>query len=183
MNKILLLGLSTILVFGLGGVLIIEYAHDANFIDILGRGWDIRWQITVGVLYGLISAGICLLIINSNFFKKERDYYAKMVSKFDLNYPSIIFVSLCAGIGEEIFFRAAIQPMIGIWLTALIFVFIHGYLNPRNWRISVYGTVMVVIMAGIGYLYEYTGIFTIMTAHTVIDIILFTRLMKIREGR
>ncbi|MDQ3536108.1 MAG: CPBP family intramembrane metalloprotease, partial [Bacteroidota bacterium] len=100
---------------------------------------------------------------------------------FNLNYFNIILVSLCAGIGEEIFFRAALQPIIGIWPTAIIFVILHCYINPRNWRISIYGFFMIIIMLGIGYLYETVGLISVMVAHTVIDIILFYMLMNKRK--
>ncbi|MFN6945116.1 MAG: CPBP family intramembrane glutamic endopeptidase [Cytophagaceae bacterium] len=179
-DKILILGLGTLLFFGLGGVLIIEYIQGVSFATVLLRGWSIPMQLATGIVYGLICAGICVFIITRDFFKEQRKFYSKMVGKFDLTIPNIIIVSLCAGIGEEIFFRAAIQPFIGVWPTAIIFVFIHGYLNPKNWRISIYGSVMVVFMAGIGYLFQYTGLITVMVAHAVIDIVLFFRLMRER---
>ncbi len=122
-----------------------------------------------------------MFIINRDFFKAEKEYYKRKVAVFNLNYFNIILVSLCAGIGEEIFFRAALQPIIGIWPTAIIFVILHGYINPRNWRISIYGFFMIIIMLGIGYLYETVGLISVMVAHTVIDIILFNMLMNKRK--
>jgi uncharacterized protein len=178
MNKAILLGLGTIIFFGLGGYLIIELAQRQQFIEVLMRGWDIPLQIGTGLVGGTVSAVIALKIINMDFFHKERAFYQKLFKKLKLNTPGIVFVSLCAGIGEEIFFRAGIQPLLGVWLTSVLFVFLHGYLNPVNWRISIYGVVMVFIIAGFGYLFEYTGLITVMTAHTVFDIILLVNMTK-----
>ena len=96
----------------------------------------------------------------------------------DLNLVGIIFLSLCAGIGEELFFRAGIQPFLGVWWTAVFFVLLHGYLNPKNVRISIYGLVMVGIIAGFGYLFKYCGIFSAITAHAVFDMVLFFSMIK-----
>lgn len=178
MKRLLLIGLGTLLFFGLGGIFIIEQFHGKSFVTILQSGWSIPLQLLTGTVYGLVSAGIALFIITRDFFAEERNFYYRLFSDWNLNYPGIIFISLCAGVGEEIFFRAGIQPLIGIWITAIIFVALHGYLNPFNWKISIYGISVLLIMAGIGYLFEYTGLITVMTAHTVFDIVLFVCMMK-----
>ncbi|MBK7566807.1 MAG: CPBP family intramembrane metalloprotease [Bacteroidetes bacterium] len=43
----------------------------------------------------------------------------------------MLFLSFCAGVGEELLFRGAIQPWLGIWLTALLFIF-YTDLNPKD---------------------------------------------------
>lgn len=181
MNRILVLGIGTLLFFGIGGFFLIEHVQANNFSSVLLSGWTIPLQLLTGTAYGLLSAGIALFIITRNFFKEERNFYHSIFSKWNLTFPKIIFVSFCAGIGEEIFFRGGIQPLIGIWWTALIFVALHGYLNPFNWKISVYGTTMLVLMAGIGYLFDYAGLISAMTAHAFFDIVLFIFMIKSKK--
>ena len=84
-------------------------------------------------------------------------------------------MSFAAGVGEEILFRGAIQPFIGVWPTAIGFVAIHGYLNPMNLKMSIYGILMVVVSAGIGYLFKYEGLYAAITAHFLIDLVLFIK--------
>ncbi|MDQ3395156.1 MAG: CPBP family intramembrane metalloprotease [Bacteroidota bacterium] len=180
-TKTIILGLCTLIFFGLGGFLIIEYYLLIDFIEILRRGWAIPLQILIGIIYGMASSLICLFIINREFFKNEKEFYSRKISYFHLNNVNIVLLSLCAGIGEEIFFRAALQPIIGIWLTAIVFVVLHGYVNPWNWRISIYGLVMILIMVGIGFLYEIAGLIAVIVAHTVIDIVLFKNLMNNKD--
>lgn len=177
-KKLIILGLSTLFFFGLGGILIIEIYHEKRFLEELFRGWRLDFQIMIGIFYGFLSSLICMLLINMKFFKAEKAYYSKLIANFELNNLNIILISLCAGIGEEIFFRAALQPMLGIWPTAVIFVVLHGYINPKNWKISIYGILMIFIMVGVGYIYRNIGLISVIVAHTVIDIVLFKNLMQ-----
>src|SRR5690606_15773827 len=110
-----LLGVSTLLLFGLGGILIIEFVQDTSFFRVLTEGSTLSVQILVGVGVGVLSAAIALLVITRKFFKDEKDFYYGLISKLNLGYGGMVFLSLCAGIGEELFFRAGIQPLIGIW--------------------------------------------------------------------
>jgi membrane protease YdiL (CAAX protease family) len=174
MNKfILYLSFGTLFFFGLGGVIIIEYFQDQKFVEVLKRGWSLPFQVMIGLVSGIIASGTALFIITRQFFQKEKKYYYNLISKLDLNIPGMILLSLCAGIGEELFFRAGIQPFLGIWWTSFLFVLLHGYLNPKNYRISIYGAVMVLFIAGFGYLFEHVGIFAAITAHAVFDMVLF----------
>ncbi|MCF8302193.1 MAG: CPBP family intramembrane metalloprotease, partial [Bacteroidales bacterium] len=169
---VLFLGLITIIIFGGFGILIIENVQGIEFSQLLGQGWRLPLQILTGAAYGFIASLIANYIVSRPFFADERKFYHRIVSRLNLDTAGIIFVSLCAGIGEEIFFRGALQPLIGLWTTAILFVLLHGYLNPFNWRISIYGVVMVVFIAGMGYLFRYTGLVTAMTAHAVLDMML-----------
>lgn len=58
------------------------------------------------------------------------------------------------------------------------FVAIHGYLNPLNWKISVYGIIMIGFIAALGYLFKTAGIIAAITAHSVFDAILLFQLVE-----
>lgn len=172
------LGLLTLLIFGIGGVLIIEFVQDRSVIEVMSSGQSPLLQISAGITAGLVSSAIAIGIISRPFFHPELRYYSNLITGWKLTLADMIFLSICAGFAEELFFRAGIQPLLGIWWTALIFVFIHGYLNPNKWRISIYGAVLVGIIAGFGYLYEWIGILTPMVAHAILDLALFHYLSR-----
>jgi membrane protease YdiL (CAAX protease family) len=181
MNKsVFLLGLITLLGFGIGGILIITYFQDLSFLEIWRRGDSTFLQLGKGGLAGLSASGIALFIISRKFFEKEGAFYYGLIGKLSLNRSGIIFLSLCAGIGEEIFFRAAIQPFLGISLTSFLFVLLHGYLTPKNLRLSIYGLVLTVIIIGFGYLFELSGLLAAITAHAVFDLVLLFKMTGIR---
>lgn len=177
-SALFLLGIGTLLVFGGLGVLLVVYVQGTEFISLLERGLPIGQQVIAGVVVGLLTAGMAWLIITRHFFKEQLAYYQELIQAFTWTGMRILFISCCAGLGEELFFRAGIQPFLGIGWTSVLFVALHGYLNPANWRISVYGVCMVGIIAGFGYLFEHWGIWTVVVAHTVFDWVLLTFLTR-----
>lgn len=53
----------------------------------------------------------------------------------DFGFWHWLLLALGAGIGEEILFRGALQPVLGIWFTSLLFAIVHvqyGLLNPAT---------------------------------------------------
>jgi membrane protease YdiL (CAAX protease family) len=179
-KSVFLLGLITLLGFGIGGILIIVYFQDISFLEILGGSENIFLQLGTGGLAGLLASGIALFVISRKFFTKEKAFYDGLIGRLGINRSGIVFLSLCAGIGEEIFFRAGIQPFLGIGWTSLLFVLLHGYLTPKNLRLSVYGVVMTGIIVGFGYLFELVGLIAAITAHTVFDLVLLFKMTGIR---
>lgn len=176
-KKIFLLGVGTLLGFGGLGFVFVTYFQGLRFLDVLQRGAEVHFQIIVGVLVGVASAGLALGLITRPFFAKEYRFYRDLICQFNWTGFSIFFVSLCAGIGEELFFRAGLQPLLGLWLTSFLFVALHGYLNPYNWRISVYGVQMVLVIAVFGWLFEEFGIWSAITAHAIFDWIVISFLV------
>lgn len=177
-KRILWLALLTLIAFPLLGAGIFYLFSDKPLSWIFRSEINIFVQILAGLAIGASLALTGQFIISRKFMEKIKSRYADLLGKFKLTVPEIIFISFCAGFGEEILFRGAIQPLLGIWLTAIIFVAIHGYLNPRDWRLSVYGVFMTFAIALLGYLTEIWGIYTAIAAHTAIDIVLFLFLFK-----
>lgn len=170
----------------LAGITMIGMPIVAYIIDSFADSFTLRerifigdpiWvQVGIGLLAGVISGFIAYWISSRPFIQKSSSKYNDLISQLKLNKSEIIFISICAGFGEEILFRGAIQPLIGIIPTAVFFVAVHGYLNPRDWRISVYGLIMTVIICGFGYLTERYGIWTAIVAHAMIDVILLWKM-------
>lgn len=144
-----------------------------------GEEWYI--QIGVGIAAGLVSAIIASVISSMNFLQKSASKYTELIMSMNLNRNEIIFISICAGFGEEILFRGAIQPFWGIYITAVFFVAIHGYLSLRDWRISIYGIVMTVIIIGLGYITEIFGLWSAIIAHAIIDLYLLLGMERDRR--
>ena len=156
----------------------IEQFLDIRFFSLFQRATPWYQEIGVGIAYGVVAATIGWYIVKRAFLSETRIFFAKVIQDLNLSIPDILFISFCAGTGEEILFRGAIQPYLGIWITAVLFVAIHGYLNPKNWRISIYGAFMCLVIAGIGYLCQEVGITTAIAAHFAIDVVLLIALAK-----
>ena len=171
------LGWITLLGFGGLGFLLIWWLRNEGIVEFLGGHYSIGIQLMTGVFYGIFCGYLAWFVVSRKFMKPITNKYSHIIQGLKLSIWDIWFISFCAGVGEELFFRGGLQPLLGIWITAIIFVAIHGYLNPTNWRISIYGVIMIFLMAGLGYLTEEVGIISAMTAHMIIDVILLKKLV------
>lgn len=171
-KQLYILGLITLIIFPLIGLTIVGFVEEQprEFRLPFQLAW--YWQITVGTVYGLLTGFLAWRIIRLPLMNTIRKKYGSLIKNLRLNAFEIVFISFCAGIGEELLFRGAVQPYLGIWLTAFIFVGIHGYLNPTNLKITIYGLYMTAVIAGLGYMTEDLGILSAITAHFVIDVVL-----------
>lgn len=133
-------------------------------------------QIVLGVLLGAVFGAIAWQMVKSNYMRPVLEKYGQVVKSLKLNFVMILFLSFCAGVGEEFFFRGVLQDYLGVIITAVIFVLIHGYLNPFDKIIFTYGLLMTAIIVAVGFLDVYFGIISAMSAHMMIDIVLFYKL-------
>ncbi len=165
----------TLLLFGAAGVALIVLQERGLRAVLIGEG-DVFFQIMLGSVGGILIAFLAWYIIALKFMAPVRSRYSRMIGPLMSRRSDRILVSICAGIGEELFFRGALQFWLGIVATAIIFVAIHGYLNPRNWRISLYGTFLTLAMVALGWAAMEFGLLAPMIAHAIIDIVLLERL-------
>jgi membrane protease YdiL (CAAX protease family) len=178
-KKLLLAGLATLILFPILGWFGVYFFSEMDPWELLFRSKEAMWiQLPLGVFVGYILGKLAQALVSSKLLKKTEKKYAALIGSLNLNQWSIIGLSLCAGIGEEILFRGAIQPFLGIWITAFIFVAIHGYLNPLDWRLSIYGLFMTIAIALLGYMTESLGILSAIMAHATIDYVLFKYLTR-----
>ena len=172
------LALTTIIAMPLLAVIIDHFSETVN-LAVSVIGFVPLWkQILVGLLSGTAIAVCAQFIISRPFMKEVNMRYSKLLEGFKLSLNEILFVSVCAGIGEEILFRGALQPLFGIVFVAFLFVAIHGYLNPRDWRITIYGLFMTGAMCALGFAAKTFGLLPAIIAHTVIDVYLLNKMMK-----
>lgn len=170
------LSLFTLFGFSLIGLTAINIFQHKSTYEFFTEHPDWQRQLFKGLLFGANASVIAILMVHSKWFKESRVFFAELIQKIEPSYLHVIFYSFCAGVGEEILFRGAIQPHLGIWLTAILFIFLHGYLNPFNRAIMLYGLFMVIISAGLGYLFAIYGIYAAMSAHFIFDVAMFSYL-------
>jgi membrane protease YdiL (CAAX protease family) len=175
-KTIIFLALGTLIVFGGLGIALIPYVRNIRT-DVFFMGAKPIWlQILVGIVFGIVTAMAGWQIVELPMMTKTKTFFTGLIKPLKLDNNQIVFISICAGVGEELFFRGAIQPMLGIWMTSILFVLLHGYLNPFNLPLTYYGIYMVLVIGVIGLMTEHLGILTAMIAHTLIDVILLKKL-------
>ncbi|MCM8532990.1 MAG: CPBP family intramembrane metalloprotease [Lentisphaeraceae bacterium] len=179
-KQVHLLGWGTLLGFGILGLLLNSYLNNSDFFSPFSFEESSFIGIGVGLTYGFAVAYLSSFITEGPKLKEACRKYTDKIQSLNLSFPQCFFLSLCAGVGEELFFRVALQPQFGLWVTSILFVAIHGYLNPRSY-ICIYGLLLVFIVAGMGLLYVKFDFWSAAAAHFAYDLFLFKEIIK--EGK
>lgn len=172
-----------ITLFGLGGLGIgLMYAFVPEGRKALSGLGFAEWYkaIVAGTLFAALSLPFLVGLLETPFLRPTRRFFAALMADYRVRWWQIWLLSACAGIGEEILFRGALQPLLGLPLTALLFVFLHGYLNPLNRPLFLYGILLCLVSAGFGYLFVAFSLPAAMIAHFWIDVVLLYYLRRHR---
>ena len=172
------MAVATIVVFGGLGVFLVPVIREVDTLSFLHGTKPFYIQLSIGSAVGIITAMAGWQIVELPFMFRTKVFFINIIKPLQLSFAEILFISLCAGVGEEMFFRGVVQPYLGVWITSILFVMLHGYLNPLNMSLSVYGIYMVLVIGVLGLFTEFIGIGSAMIAHTFIDLILIIRLSK-----
>ena len=177
-NQMILFGWITLLVFPILGFYLQYYFNQTSSLDFIAfddfRMIPLVYGLQLGIVYGFIA----YLFMKAPFFEKVPVKINKLVRNMKLSVFDGLFLSLCAGIGEELLFRQGIQSFTGVLLTSVLFVALHGYLNPFNLRFSVYGLIVLPFIILISYGLDVFGIWFCIAAHFSYDAVLFTFMLK-----
>lgn len=177
-NQMILFGWITLFVFPIPGFYLQYYFNQTSFLDFIAfddfRMIPLVYGLQLGIVYGFIA----YLFMKAPFFEKVPVKINKLVRNMKLSVFDGLFLSLCAGIGEELLFRQGIQSFTGVLLTSVLFVALHGYLNPFNLRFSVYGLIVLPFIILISYGLDIFGIWFCIAAHFSYDAVLFTFMLK-----
>ncbi len=154
--------------------LVFHFFHDTGLGEAFSHGLSVTNQLITGIAFGVIGSAIIWLAINRPPVSEVlNDFYIiKMVRQSRLTSFDRLQLSLFAGAGEELLFRGAIQPLLGIWITSIIFVGLHGYFKFKSPGHLVFGGIMFGLSVGLGYLFEYAGLIAAMSAHATYDVIM-----------
>ena len=149
------------------------FAEGTTPLEILDFDHFQWYPIALGSGFGVLYAFLALLLMQAKVFKEMPTRVEKLVQSMNLTTLDCIFLSLCAGIGEELLFRSGVQFYLGPIITTVIFVAIHGYLNPFNWRMSLYGLIVLPFILIISFALEEYGLWFCIAAHFCYDFVLF----------
>ena len=170
----MILGLATLLIFPLIGYLLCQISGSVSLHDFLELDKIDPISIGYGLEFGIIYAFIAYLFMNASVFDNVSTRIDTLISSLKLKLWQGLFLSLCAGVGEELLFRAGLQPFLGVITTSILFIALHGYLNPFNWRFSLYGIIALPFILLLSFGYVHFGLYFAIAAHFSYDAVLFT---------
>ena len=145
-------------------------AYSAVFLSGIPLALQVVVGIAVGGIYWLTSVVGFKFVANRSSVKSATESY----SRLDLSGWNPLWVALAAGFGEELLFRGALQPIIGIWVTSALFVVAHvtAYrFNALNKRVASQAVMLFALSFALGYIAQYIGLVAAILVHASLDIV------------
>lgn len=95
----------------------------------------VRWA-AVGALFALAVVILSQLVMRFEFARYLADTFRTVLG--ELTWREAFILALLSGVAEELLFRGALQPDLGLGLTSLLFMFMHWPMNARliPWTLS-----------------------------------------------
>lgn len=154
--------------------LLFYFFHDGGLFEVLTTGYSFMSQLGIGVLAGAGASGIIIFFSTRKPMGPVLNDFSvfKIIQKTKFSWFDRIQISLFAGVGEELLFRGAIQPLIGIWFTSFIFIAIHGYVSYKSFGHILFTVLLFALSMMLGFLFEFAGIVAAMAAHTMYDLLM-----------
>jgi uncharacterized protein len=177
-KRLHIMGLITLIVFPIPSFLYLHLFKEHSLYQFLQLNRISDNFIFLGIEFGIIYSFLVLLIMRASIFQSIPDKIELLLQSLKLNIFDCVFLSLCAGIGEELLFRSGVQDILGPWFTSVLFVAIHGYLNPFNLKKSMYGLLVLPFIILISLAYTSFGLWFCIGAHFSYDLVLFLALRK-----
>lgn len=105
-------------------------------------------------------------------------------SRLDLRGMNPVWISLAAGFGEELLFRAALQPLLGPWLASAVFVLAHARAY-RFWPLNKAAWIKILALSGsslfFGLVFAHIGLLAAMLSHAMIDMAALLTIKKLKQ--
>lgn len=115
-----------------------------------------RLAVSVGLAFALATS-----IVAMTPYVVERAAWARALHRElkellgALRQSEITLLALASGFAEELFFRGAMQPSLGLWLTSAIFGLVH--VGPRRIFVA-WATWAFLVGVALGSIFELTGV-------------------------
>jgi len=185
------MGLGTLILFPLVAWLLLVFLPESwhlNFWDLLKINkrnlFLIPTFISIGILFGLFVIWMTEL----DYFESSMAKYKDLLDNYTLNTFYVVFLSFCAGVGEEIFFRGALQPLLSVfinpylalWIVALFFVAIHGYFSLKNKRINIFAILLTLFIGLLGWSALKHSLWLAISGHFAYDLVLLFYYKKMK---
>ena len=130
--------------------------------------YSIPTFLSAGILFGLLM----IWLTEQPYFEQALSKFKNLLSNFKLNWFHVIFLSVCAGVGEEIFFRGALQPLLGIVPTAVFFVAIHGYYSMKEPKVNIFALFLTLFIVFLGWGAKTYSLYHAIAGHFSYDLVL-----------
>lgn len=102
----------------------------------------LAWIFSLILIQTLLSA--VWLLVDPDQARLVNDLNLELQTGLDTVWAWLI-LAITAGVGEEILFRGALQPVLGLWVTSILFAMVHiqyGFFTPATLALLIIGLVL-----------------------------------------
>jgi uncharacterized protein len=138
-------------------------------LDRLGLRWmtPAHWAVAIAAWLGLFMFDLFISliwrVISPGAYQEFGQLSESLFGAF-ISIPGALTIGLSAGIGEEILFRGALQPRLGIPLTSLLFMIVHAQYGFTPALLSIF-----IVSVVLGLVRKYTNTTTTIVIHTLFN--------------
>lgn len=154
--------------------LILIHVQGSSIGSVIVAGQPLYLQLGFGLAVGAAAALAALIGYKLQSSKPHVKAVVNSYSRLDLRGWNPVWISLAAGFGEELLFRGALQPLLGILVAALLFLIAH----MPAYQMKSFKPATLIQAAGVfatsiflALIFEYVGLVAAMLVHALIDII------------
>jgi len=152
-------------------IILVAYAEPLSvFVGPMNVGKQLLFGLGLSALAATGSYASFRLTASSESTRKTIAAYARL----DLSGLNPVWISLAAAIGEELLFRAALQPLLGVWITSVIFLLTHTpvyQFRKLDKATLVQAAGVFGASVALGFIYQYVGLLAAVLVHVAIDVV------------
>lgn len=156
-------------------IILIRVFADMTPLQLLNVGRSIYLQPLFGII-GLIVLSIPAFLAIKYKSELVEDGLEEILPICKLSLIKLAFMSLLAGISEELLFRAFLQEIVGLWPASIAFMLAHFGFWFKQKKVAdkvLFGIFYLLAGAWLGLVYQQAGIIAAAIAHAGYDFILF----------
>lgn len=154
--------------------LIIIYAQGGAIAAIIADGQPLYLQVGFGLAVGAAAALAAMIGYYLQASKAHTKSVVDSYNRLDLTGWNPVWISMAAGFGEELLFRGALQPLLGIVFASLAFMLAH----IPAYQVKSFKVTTLIHAAGIfatsiflALVFKFVGLIAAMLVHTLIDVV------------
>lgn len=141
-------------------------------------------QVLAGALIGAASAILVSAVtLKLAAFAPLRRFFTDVLAHLRPTNLDFVLISIAAGVGEELFFRALLQPLLGLWPASVLFALAHVSMPPTLRAKLAFACFTLAAGLGLGLLYERAGLTAVITTHAVYDLLVLLAMNSFLRSR
>jgi membrane protease YdiL (CAAX protease family) len=164
-------------------VAVTVFFHTSPMFHEWSSGRSLQDQFLLALAFMLVSWLGCLVAFQVPRLRKAMVIPSRL-NDVNLSGAKPLSIALAAGIGEELLFRAALQPLLGLWLTSVIFALAHlrtATFAGSNGKKIFYLVNVFFVGVALGLVFQYIGLVAAVLIHTTIDLAALLSLRRLQS--